>query len=538
MSRHLLCLFEENLDRMPDKILYARIGRDGSVSDSISFKRMSGLIQSVSSFLSDRLGGGEKVALLYASAYDFIPAFLGAIRRGALPIAFQVPNSNFKFEKMRKILTAGGVRHILVSLGVMEKGWFRKLLDAQQGMADFEWIVDDSFSAGVEHDSFHSVAGVDDPMYFQLSSGSSGEQKLIPVSSANVHHNVHSVGKRIRREAEDVYLSWLPHYHDLGLVGALFFPLVFGNTVYLIDPLDFVSNPRVWVESIGRYRVGFTFMPNFALDLCIKRVDMRKLVEDATLAPLRGVFVGAEPIRESTLNGFSSKFASMGFSDDRFLVGYGMAESTLIVSVKEPGSPLRTCRPTPGGRAYVTCGQPIEGLEVHIKREEGGDDPIGEVVVTGPSVSPLFKDGILHTGDLGFMDGGELFVTGRKRELVIFKGVKYMLHELEELAESLPFVQPQGALACVDDTGLNEELVMLIELRRQYTAEPDLEGYANTVNNAFNRELGISIRETFFYPPSSLPKTSSGKKYRGGWRRLLEERIIETNPLGNGKQHN
>jgi acyl-CoA synthetase (AMP-forming)/AMP-acid ligase II len=526
--KHLLSVFRENLARMPEKPLYVRIGRDGEAVDSVSFGGMSRRIASYSRFLDGRVGEGEKVALLYSSAHDFIPAFLGCLYKGALPIAFQVPNSNFKFEKMRRVLREGDVKHILVSRSVMDKTWFRKSMSAHEWVSDFNWIIDECADNPLDYTPFSPVAGMDEPMYFQLSSGSTGDQRLVPVTASNVFHNVGSVGERIGSRREDVYLSWLPHYHDLGLVGALFFPLVYGNTAYLIDPLDFVSNPKVWVESVARHRISLSFMPNFALDLCTNRVDVGKLAPGSSLTPLRGVFVGAEPIRQSTLKAFYDKFSVLGFSAERFLVGYGMAESTLIISVKDAHSPLRTCRPFPEGREYVTCGPPIEGLEVRIVRGDGDDGPVGEVVVEGPIVSPMFQDGVLHTGDLGFMEGGELFITGRKRELLIVNGVKHMLHEMEELVEGLDFVQPQGALACIDESDRGEDFVMLIELRRQHLDAGDKEGFARAVNAIFNREMGISPRETFFLPPASIPRTSSGKKYRVGWQKLLSESAIGT----------
>jgi acyl-CoA synthetase (AMP-forming)/AMP-acid ligase II len=534
MQKHLLSIFEANLAVMPDHPLYVHIGKDGSVAETVTYRQMARSIRSVSALLEARSVRGEKVALLYASSFEFIPAFLGCLHLGAFPFAYQVPNSNFKFGKMRRILRQSGVRHILVSRNVMDKGWFQKLLASQEDMSAFDWILDDRPEVSEEGPAFVPAVEDHEPMYFQLSSGSTGDQKLIPVSAAGVYHNAHSVGQRIIRQPGDRILSWLPHYHDFGLVAGLFYPLVYGSTGYLMGSLDFVGNPALWIEAISRYGIQFSPTPNFALELCAKRVDVNKFPEGTTLSSLRGFFVGAEPIRESTLNQFSAKFSTIGFTPDRLLVGYGMAESTLIISVKGPGSPVRTCQPVAGGRSYVTCGPPIEGLDVWIQREEGNEGPIGEVVVSGASVSPMFKDGVLHTGDLGFMDGGELFITGRKGELVILNGVKYMLHELEQLAEELPFVNPQGALACMDDTGGKEGLVMLIELKRQFVANPDLDGYSQLLNHTFNRELGISLRDIQFYPPASLPKTSSGKKYRGGWRRLWEDRIIESKPLHHG----
>jgi acyl-CoA synthetase (AMP-forming)/AMP-acid ligase II len=536
MTGHLLSLFEENRSRFPDKPLYVRIAKDGSVSDSVSFDRMSILVGSVSDFLGGRIEKGTKVALVYPSSYDFIPAFLGCLHRGILPIAFQVPNSRYKLERMYRLLEKNGVRHILVSKAVIEKSWFRNIQAAVEGITECEWIVDESDGSGAGYTPFVPGLDGDAPMYFQLSSGSTGDQKFIPISASNTFNNCISVGKRINRLPDDVYLSWLPYYHDLGLVGGLFFPLIFGNTCHLMDPLDFVSHPAVWFESVGRYGVSFTFMPNFALDLCTKRVDPEGLPEGVCLSSLRGIFVGAEPIREVTLKDFATGFASLGFKYDRFLVGYGMAESTLIISVKGLDAPVRSCRPLPGGPSYVTCGPPIEGFEVQIRKEGSDEGPIGEVVVSGPSVSAIFKDGVLPTGDLGFMDGGELFVTGRKKELIIVNGVKYMLHELEYLAEGLPFVHPQGALACIEDSGLGEELVLLLEVRRQLLPGADLAEYARVVNKTFNRELGIAVRQTFFYPPASLPKTSSGKKYRGEWRKLLSQRVIESNALDHGSE--
>jgi acyl-CoA synthetase (AMP-forming)/AMP-acid ligase II len=534
MPRHLLSIFEENLALLPDKPLYVRIAKDGSMSESISFEQMSRLLGSVSLFLEGRIDRGDKVALLYPSSYEFIPAFLGCLHHGVLPMAYQVPNSDFKFSRMRALFRRSGIRHILLSRLLMEKSWFRKLLDTQADASEFNWIVDEAQATPFLYPSFLDGGDREAPTYYQLSSGSTGEPKAIPISASNVFHNTRSIGLSIQQHKDVKHLCWLPHYHDLGLVAGLFLPVVFGNTGYLIEPYDFVSRPALWFEAISRYRVDFTHLPNFALDICVRRVDPAGLPPGTDLSSLQSVMVCAEPIREQSLIAFHDRFSSIGFRSDGFVTCYGMSECTLAATMMDPYSQVRSASPSEGAQRYVSCGKPIEGVSVVIQPDEGDPGPVGEVVLAGSSVSSMFADGHLRTGDLGFMDGGELFITGRRKELIILNGVKYLLHELEHLAESLPFVHERGALACIDRSSGREELVMMIELKRMHLASPDLALFTKRLNAAFNRELGMSVRKTHYFAPATLPKTSSGKKFRGEWNRLLEGSISQTEPCRHG----
>jgi acyl-CoA synthetase (AMP-forming)/AMP-acid ligase II len=534
MKEHLLSIFEYNRALMPDKPLYVRVAKDGSVSDSVTFGQMSRLIASYSRFIDGRIERGAKVVLLYPSSFEFIPAFLGCLHRGVLPMAFQVPNSEFKFARMIALMRGNGIRHVMLSGTVMERSWFKRLLETDCESFGFEWIVDDSRRPQPVYEPLLSVEDVEAPIYHQLSSGSTGEQKAIPISASNVYHNTRSIGRSIRQHPDVRHLCWLPHYHDLGLVAGLFLPMVYGNVGYLMEPFDFIARPAMWFEAISKYRVNFTHLPNFALDICTRRVDPGGLPSGTDLASLQSVMVCAEPIRETSLNAFRDRFSSIGFRADGFVTCYGLAECTLAATMLDPFSPVRSASPEEGAQAYVSCGKPIEGVSVEIQTEDGGPGPIGEVVLSGSSVSAFFKDGRLRTGDLGFMDGGELFITGRKKELIILNGVKYLLHELEHIAEALPFVHERGSLACIDRSARREELVMLVELKRQHLSSLDLDLYTRRLNAAFNRELGISVRKTHFFAPATLPKTSSGKKFRGDWSRLLENSISRSEPCTHG----
>ena len=237
--------------------------------------------------------------------------------------------------------------------------------------------------------------------------------------------------------------------------------------------------------------------------------------------------VCAEPIRQSSLERFHDHFRPFGLGPTPFVTCFGMAECTLAATMQPQCTSYRIVHHPELDRSFVSCGVPIDGMQVSILAVEDQPEGIGEIVLQGPSVSPDHAEGGLHTGDLGFLHEGELYITGRIKEVFILNGIKHRLHEIEDIVETLPFVHDRGALASACHGDDRETLVLFVELRRDALHNDLRAEQINHITRALNKEFGITPGEIRFFPPACLPKTSSGKKSRMPFSFLSSETSVK-----------
>jgi acyl-CoA synthetase (AMP-forming)/AMP-acid ligase II len=456
-----------------------------------------------------------RVLVLFENAFDFIPAFLACMHCGAIPASMQIPNGPGKLAKLRDIVAVEAVEQIIVPESLLAKGWFRQLFSEDEGirlrLLPLPAEAGDAVVAeGSEARAFDGARII----YGQLSSGTTGRSKWINITSDNVKANTDAIGVAIRQQPDWRHLSWLPHYHDLGLVAGLFFTLFHGNTTWLIDPLDFVGRPQVWLEAMSRYRIHFSHSPCFGLDLCTRRIDAGQLPGDTDLSELVSIMVCAEPIRQLSLERFIHRFGHLGIRETSFVTCFGMAECTLAATMQAQRTPFRVVHHPELDRSFVSCGTPVQDMTVSIRPVDDLPQGVGEVILHGTSVSPDHAGTGIHSGDIGFLHEGELYITGRLKEVIILNGVKHLLHELEATVETLPFVHDRGSLACTRSGPEGESLVLMVELKRECLRADGNREYSSKITRCLNLEHGISPGAVLFFPPASLPKTSSGKKRR------------------------
>lgn len=523
---HLLDRVHAHALLSAEKTVFARIGRNGEVIDQISFAAFESSVQKLSKGLRSKVESGAGIVLLYESSFDFIKAFVSCIHAGLRPAACQIPNSTYKFDRFISQLENEGIRQVLMTSKNHQKSWFRKLSDQHPHSDRLHWILEDDCQSPDSFVEDRTLAfSMDEPMYHQFTSGSTGSVKSIPVSAANVHHNVAAIGEMIHHHPAQIHLCWLPHYHDLGLVAGLFLPICYGSTGYLLDPMDVAARPGLWLECISRYKATFTHTPNFGLDMCVDRITDSGTLDKLDLSSLSGVMVCAEPIRKASLDRFRDRFGPFGFSFKGFVTCYGMAENTLAVTMQALDTEVHAIIDDKTGQTFISCGRPILGVSVRIANDSGDTAEVGEVVVSGSSLSGIFPASGLFTGDLGFLHDGELYITGRKKEIIIINGVNFLLHEIEYVIEQLPFVHERGALAYSVAGTNTEKLEVLVELKRSALTDPDLQSLKYQVVRKLNVEFGITPQEVYLFGPAVLLKTSSGKKQRHGWQALLNKRL-------------
>lgn len=491
---------------------------------------------------------GDRVLVCLPTSWAWLEAWLGAVVRGALPVAVA-----------RGAALGAGEAHVRKIEGLVERlrperlllsAGLRRDLGRYGARRAAEVAITDEELAKVSPRAAGAPAPGPDPeeiVFLQLTSGSTGAVRAVSISHRAAVHNLISIHDAIGAPHglasgwADAGVAWLPLHHDMGLIGCLFLPLYAGFDLWLFQPETFLARPRKWLEHIGRHRRVYTTAPNFGYQLCLERIPPEER-QGIDLTPLKNAVTGAEMIRPETVDGFCAAFGP-GFRRQAFRPSYGLAESTVAVTVGEPG--LRT-RPLPSGAEasgaafglseVAAVGEPIPGLEVRVAGPGGRplpDGEIGELWVRGPSVfsgyyndpegtAEVLRDGWLLTGDLGFRHRRELYITGRIKDLLIVRGTNIMPHEIEWVAEGV--TGGGGALRSgafsVARGAAGEEVVVVVEV--DHRERDHLEDLGREIRQRIGRTLSLPVADLVFVRRGRIPKTTSGKVQR----RELRDRYL------------
>ncbi len=463
---------------------------------------------------------GELVYLCLNTSHELIETFLGAALLGAVPCCLALPKAIGGLEVFRRrlgLLERFGANHLVTTADVA----------AEAGRAALV-VPDDPDLAAVPPAPPSPAPG--ELAYVQLTSGSTQTPKAVAISHANLAANAHGIVARGAGHADETYVSWLPLYHDMGLVGMTFTALYHGVGLALMPPEAFLGTPRRWLEAIAAQPTTVvTTAPNFGYQWCVDRVPADK-VAGLDLSRWRLACCGAEMVRPATLDDFAARFAPAGFDRAAFLPCYGLAEATLAATM----CPAR--RPTVVRDGLVSCGPPLEGLEVSVRAPEDGrpldDGAEGEVCLRGTSVflgyfldeeatAAARRDGWFRTGDLGYLRDGELYVTGRVKDLLVLDGANVAPHELEWLAQDLIDLDGGRAAAFSVEHARREVPVLVVEVR---------EAPAPEATDALRGRAAHDVAPLFdlvFVRRGTLPKTSSGKVQRSAVRARYLEGALE-----------
>ncbi|MFJ2770533.1 fatty acyl-AMP ligase [Streptomyces sp. NPDC087300] len=507
--------------------------------------------------LQSGLRKGERIALIVPEEQEFVLTFLGAVSVGVIPVPMYPPMNFGKLDAYREdaahILRAAGARALLMPRSLADP--LAPLLQAVEGL---QAVVPEEFFAEPLVGGAPEPEAIlpEDVMFLQFTSGSTAAPKGVRVTHANVLANCAAIISALSLDrGRDRGLSWLPMYHDMGLVGFVLAPLVARCPVSFLPTLRFALSPRLWLETVSRHRATVTFAPNFGLALAVKHTSTEEL-KRLDLSCLRVVGCGAEPNHPETLRAFAAHFAAAGLRPGTVVPCYGMAEATLAISFGEIGVPLALdviqqepyhasglARPAsetdsetnpdseaevPGAPvAFVPCGRPIAGHRVLIVDDEGNPLPerhIGEVVFQGPSVAAGYHgdaeatrrsfttDG-LRTGDCGYLAEGVLYVTSRKKDLLIINGRNHDPQTVEWAAAEVPGLRKGNVVAFTRPGRATEEVVIVAELRGG-----DAATVARQVRAHIQTKLSLPVAEILLLAPGELPKTSSGKVKRSQTR--------------------
>ena len=510
-----------------------------------------------------RLGlSGERAVLLYPPGPTYVAAFFGCLYAGVVAVPAYPPRNNRGLPRIKSIIEDSGAAIAMTSSGVVSR--MRKMFDTLPELAVTELFVSDELEEGLEEEWVPPEIDENSLAFLQYTSGSTGAPKGVMLSHANLLHNSALIQEAFGTSADDVGVIWLPPYHDMGLIGGLLHVVYTGARCVLMPPAAFLQRPMRWLEAISNYRGTVSGGPNFAYELVAKKATQEE-IEKLDLSSWKVAFNGAEPVRAETLEFFSEKFKPAGFDPAAHYPVYGLAEATLIVTGGVQGDGAKVVAFDKKGleqrraveasdeatsRELVGCGGALGGQRLAIVDPETGREcgpgEIGEVWVRGPSVAQGYwerpeetertfggriaetgEGPFLRTGDLGFLHGGQLFIAGRIKDLIIIRGVNYYPQDLELTSErSHPALRVGSAAAFAIEVEGEEQLVVAQEL--EFRQKPDVAEVTAAIREAIVDEHGILPYAVVLVKPGRIPKTSSGKIQRYATRQKYLEGTLET----------
>ena len=504
------------------------------------------------------LAKGDRLGLVLPHNHEFLISFIGAMSIGVVPVPMYPPLSMGKLDAYvdtaAHILSAARARALLTEKKAASVLW--SLMDRVKGLEAIHCVEDIQGAAPGERPDLSHI-GPEDVAFLQFTSGSTSAPKGVVVKHKNLLANLHVIMSwGLKMVPGDVAVSWLPLYHDMGLIGFMLAPLWYMVPTIYIPTMTFVKHPTLWMETLHRFRGSISFAPNFAYALARRRTPPEKLAK-LDLSCVKALGCGAEPNHPDTLRAFVDHFRPAGLKPGCLLPCYGMAEATLAMTFCELGEGLTTDRIDaksyhddaralpPSAHApektleFACCGRPMPGHEVIVVGEDGAPLPerrVGELVFRGPSVAAgyfeqpeasreIFTDQGLRTGDLGYLAGGQLFVTGRKKDIIILHGRNYDPQSIEWAAAEVPGIRKGNVVAFSRPGAHTEELIVVAESKEQ-----DRGRLAQAVKAHLQETLFLSVTEVVLLGPGELPKTTSGKLQR----RRTRQQYLDGNLGGEG----
>jgi 8-amino-7-oxononanoate synthase len=497
----------------------------------------------------------DRALLLYPPGLEYIAAFFGCLYAGVIAVPTYVPSHRRNLSRVQAIATEAQTELALTITPTLSK--VKHLFDQATNVKILQWLPTDNIASGLADQWQDPAVSGNTVAFLQYTSGSTAAPKGSMISHENLMHNSSLLYRLVIKDKPvSRGVIWLPPYHDLGLIGGILQPLYCGHLATLMSPLAFLQHPIQWLQVISRTGATHSGGPNFAYDLCIRKITPEQRAT-LNLSSWEVAFNGAEPIRPETLDRFVAAFGPCGFRREAFYPSYGLAEATLVISCKEKAKlpvvqkfktaaleqnrVVEVSEDNGGTRTLVSCGRNLGEQKIIIVDPESltqcSSDQVGEIWVSGPSVAQGYwnrteetkytflacvaetgEGPFLRTGDLGFLKDGELFVTGRIKDLIIIRGRNLYPQDIELTVERThPSLPPNcGAVFSVDVAG-EERLVVVQEVERHYR-NIDMDELLLVIRQMVALEHDVQVYAVVLIKPGSIPKTSSGKIQRHACR--------------------
>lgn len=531
MQPELLRLFLQRVKINPDKTAF-HFRQDAGNAIELTYQDLYERSGAVARILEQRKNDYTVRALLiYSPGIDFIIALFACFLSNITAIPIAIPRPRTK-ELFLHFLNHANPHFILTSANHETR--IKKLIP--DDIASNQFIITDTIPHTDEDYMPQNTAN--EIALIQYTSGTTTQPKGVMISFENLAHNLRAIQQHFQLHEKSICFSWLPHFHDMGLIDGILTPLFNNCLGILCSPSYVISNPTRWLKIINLYQVTHTGGPNFFFDLCSERISPT-IAKEFDLKSLTHVYVSAEPVRKKTLEKFATLFSASGFQLNFFTPGYGLAEATLMVTCKTPNSSLRFY--VEKGQEYVGLGKPIPDMEIKIldptTLQEINAGEIGEICLRGPSLTlGYYADkektlqayvslpakgeihGYLRTGDLAFMQRGELFVVGRMTDTLLIRGLKYAPEDLEYIiTQSHPALAASTSTVFTINQDEEEKIVVLQELKKIHDSH-DLESIRNSIKDSIYQALGLTVFDIILLPEGSILKTTSGKIRRSDTR--------------------
>ncbi|MCA9241197.1 MAG: AMP-binding protein, partial [Planctomycetales bacterium] len=556
-ATRLVDVLQSRARKHPDKLAFTFL-EGGEPADQLTFGQLHQRARAIGSELRSRGAAGQPVMVVLEPGLRYVASLFGCFYAGSIAVPVYPPDP-FRIARMLPRLQAI-FSNAACELMIGDAATLGGADNAVRAMAKAAPVLVDDLP-DAEPNWRPAAPPEEAPAILQYTSGTTGSAKGVAITHANLMYNMRALESLL--DVDDaIALHWLPPYHDLGLIGGVLLPAFAGRETILMSPLDFMRNPAGWLKAMSRFGATTTASPNFGYELCLRKVTDADC-EGLDLSRWRVAVSGAEPVRADTLDRFVERFGPYGFRAESFIPAYGMAETTLMVSVQGLDElprretfnanallhhELAPCgEDDPNARTLVSCGRPGPQVEVKIINPESFEetDGVGEIWVRTPGVASGYwrrpveteaafdattadgEKGWLRTGDLGFMSAGELFVTGRKKEMLILAGRNYYPQDIEAaVQEKHPALKRDGGAVVAVEIDNEERVAVFQEVQRP--RKQNLEELLRMVRSTVAEEVGQEPHTVVLLANGEIPKTSSGKLQRSACWDAYQQGVLMT----------
>jgi acyl-CoA synthetase (AMP-forming)/AMP-acid ligase II len=548
----------------PDDIAYTYLvdGEDQEVH--ITFGELDRQARNFAAALQKVSQSGDRALLLYPSGLEFIVAFLGCLYAGIIAAPTTVPHLKRSTPRLKLMMEDANAKIACTTRAVFEK--IQSMLDEDYEFNKVNWIINEDIPENIFDTWKEPEVQPDDIAFLQYTSGSTSSPKGVMISNFNLIRTIEDLVIGSEFNDTSVMISWMPIFHDMGLIYGLLTPLYAGRPCYIMSPVTFMEKPFRWLKAISKYNGTHTGSPNFAFDVCAKKISEEEKLS-LNLDKLKYVINAAEPVRLQTMKNFWAAFEKCGFNYDSFVPSYGLAEATVKVSTKKVGQAPSYCtldvneieqnklvflaEGDPNGYTNVGCGWTSIGADIQIVNPKTGElaaaDEIGEIWIKSDTVAkgywhnpkatletfnasiPNYDGGpFMRTGDMGFIYKDELYIAGRIKDMIIIQGRNYYPQDIELTVEKCdPAVRPSCGAAFAIDDSVYEHLIIVQEIKREYRKNDNLQDTANAIRMAVAKFHGLRASAVVLIKPSTIEKTTSGKIQRHATRESFLHGALE-----------
>ena len=564
----LPALLRSRAEHAPDRVGFRFLIDGEAEEETLSYQDLDRQAREIMACLAPLKLAGERALLIYPPGLKFISAFFGCLYSGLTAVPVYPPRAGRLKNTIAYLsdIVSDAQPSVIMTTSELRALLQRGMNESDLNFGKVQWLITDQLSKFPTEEGFDGHAGTNPLALLQYTSGSTSAPRGVMVTHENLLHNSAFIHKAFGHSEESVGVIWLPPYHDMGLIGGILQPLFGGFPVILMSPFAMLQRPFRWLQAITKYRATTSGGPNFAYDLCVRRItaEQRAMLD---LGSWDVAFNGAEPIRSQTLNDFVKTFGDCGFRAGAFLPCYGLAEATLAVATKKKGEhPVRKIVDR-GALQYkrasasshsndrtitlMASGHPAPAHDVRIVDPDSlsccPPDRTGEIWMRSPSVARGYwnrpeqtqqifgsfladtcEGPFLRTGDLGFISEGELFVTGRLKDLIIIRGRNHHPEDIELTVEQAnPGISPTS-VAFTIETNCEERLIIVAELQRQQLRCINQEEVKRSIRKCVAEQHELEAYEVLLMPAGTIPRTTSGKLQRHACKKLLETAIFNS----------